>query len=584
MRKLNKRLVNLKSLDKRRLKAVYVFSLLLILGLFGRIVNLQVINSALLQAKANAMQIQRTNALNERRSIVDRNNRLIAYDKKLFRLWAHPQYFSFPGDNTTQRRSIEEVANKLALVLDINEEIILSKFIDDVTGVELFDYLTEEEAQEIRSLYISGLDLEEYSQRLYPQGNIFSNIVGFVNDENYGSSGLELHLDNIIRVFRDSRILNEGADGTPLPDVSGPDDFVNDDRNIVLTIDSRLQKIAFEALSRQVEEWSAEKGFAIVMNVNNGEILSLVSVPSYDPNRFWEYDQNDFKGWYTLDLFEPGSTFKPINLALALEENIIDKDGLVEDIGKIYVGGWMIANWDELGNGLINYPEVLQFSSNVGMVKIMSALDPSTYWELLNKLGINEAIQTDVFESTPGYLKPKDIFLNQPIEQAVASFGQGFSISPLKLAQLHAALANGGNEVIPHITYEFKNEINNIDKERYFSAEVSQTILEWMESVVNEGTGIGAAIEGYRIGGKTGTSQKAINGIYTDKKTVSFVANLPVDNPKYLVLVVIDEPNKPYAYGSTVAVPVAKEIIESLIVLEEIPPSIEETKVIVKKH
>ena len=584
MRKLNKRLVNLKSLDKRRLKAVYVFSLLLILGLFGRIVNLQVINSALLQAKANAMQIQRTNALNERRSIVDRNNRLIAYDKKLFRLWAHPQYFSFPGDNTTQRRSIEEVATKLALVLDINEEIILSKFIDDVTGVELFDYLTEEEAQEIRSLYISGLDLEEYSQRLYPQGNIFSNIVGFVNDENYGSSGLELHLDNIIRVFRDSRILNEGADGTPLPDVSGPDDFVNDDRNIVLTIDSRLQKIAFEALSRQVEEWSAEKGFAIVMNVNNGEILSLVSVPSYDPNRFWEYDQNDFKGWYTLDLFEPGSTFKPINLALALEENIIDKDGLVEDIGKIYVGGWMIANWDELGNGLINYPEVLQFSSNVGMVKIMSALDPSTYWELLNKLGINEAIQTDVFESTPGYLKPKDIFLNQPIEQAVASFGQGFSISPLKLAQLHAALANGGNEVIPHITYEFKNEINNIDKERYFSAEVSQTILEWMESVVNEGTGIGAAIEGYRIGGKTGTSQKAINGIYTDKKTVSFVANLPLDNPKYLVLVVIDEPNKPYAYGSTVAVPVAKEIIESLIVLEEIPPSIEETKVIVKKH
>ena len=584
MRKLNKRLVNLKSLDKRRLKAVYVFSLLLILGLFGRIVNLQVINSALLQAKANAMQIQRTNALNERRSIVDRNNRLIAYDKKLFRLWAHPQYFNFPGDNTSQRRSIEEVATKLALVLNIKEEIILSKFIDDVTGVELFDYLTEEEAQEIRSLYISGLDLEEYSQRIYPQGNIFSNIVGFVNDENYGSSGLELHLDNIIRVFRDSRILNEGADGTPLPDVSGPDDFVNDDRNIVLTIDSRLQKIAFEALSRQVEEWSAEKGFAIVMNVNNGEILSLVSVPSYDPNRFWEYDQNDFKGWYTLDLFEPGSTFKPINLALALEENIIDKDGLVEDIGKIYVGGWMIANWDELGNGLINYPEVLQFSSNVGMVKIMSALDPSTYWELLHRLGINEAIQTDVFESTPGYLKPKDIFLNQPIEQAVASFGQGFSISPLKLAQLHAALANGGNEVIPHITYEFKNEINNIDKERYFSAEVSQTILEWMESVVNEGTGVGAAIEGYRIGGKTGTSQKAINGIYTDKKTVSFVATLPVDNPKYLVLVVIDEPNKPYAYGSTVAVPVAKEIIESLIVLEEIPPSIEETKIIVKKH
>ena len=146
-----------------------------------------------------------------------------------------------------------------------------------------------------------------------------------------------------------------------------------------------------------------------------------------------------------------------------------------------------------------------------------------TYWELLNKLGINEANQTDIFESTPGYLKPKDIFLNQPIEQAVASFGQGFSISPLKLAQLHAAIANGGYEVIPHKLMNLKNEINNIEKERYFSAEVSQTILEWMESVVNEGSGIGAIIDGYRIGGKTGTSQKQLMVYIQIKKQLALL-------------------------------------------------------------
>ena len=397
MRKLNKRIINLRPLNKRRLKSVYFFSLFLMLCLFGRIINLQVFNSSFLQAKAREMQIQRTNELNARRSIVDRNNRLIAFDKTLYKLWAHPQYFNFPGDTPSNRRSIEEVVKKLSVILNIEEDFLLSKFINEKDGVKLFNDLTEEEAEEIRNLYISGLDLEKYSQRVYPQGSIFSNIIGFVNDENEGSSGLELHLNSLIKVVRESRILNLGADGTPLPDSSGPYDFISDDRKIVLTLDSRLQKIAFQVLSKQVDEWNAKKGFAIVMNVNNGEILSLVSVPSYDPNKFWEYDQSNFKGWYTQDLFEPGSTFKPINLALALQEKIIDKDGLVEDIGKINIGGWTIANWDEKGNGLINYPRVLQVSSNVGMVKIMSDMNPSTYWDLLNKLGINQNIKTDLF-------------------------------------------------------------------------------------------------------------------------------------------------------------------------------------------
>ena len=165
----------------------------------------------------------------------------------------------------------------------------------------------------------------------------------------------------------------------------------------------------------------------------------------------------------------------------------------------------------------------------------------------------------------------------------MASFGQGFSISPLKLAQIHAILANGGYEIIPHVTQDFKIEDKKNRKNKLFSSEVSKTILEWMETVVEIGTGNGSKIDGYRIGGKTGTSQKAINGIYTTKKVCSFVATLPINDPKYLVLVVVDEPSKAYAYGSTVAVPVAKEIIESLIVLEKIPPNSKENKIIVKK-
>ena len=583
MRKINKKIVNFVPLEKWRLKLIYIISLFIISCLSVRVLNLQFFKASDLKFKAISMQNKKINAINSRRSIVDKNNRLIAFDKPLYRLWAHPNYFNFPGDSYRTKRTIGEVVDKLSKELNIDKEILNSKFKDKVSGVKLFDDLNEEKSKKIRNLHISGLDLELYSKRFYPQGHLYSNIVGFVNDQNIGSAGLELHLDNKINVFNKSNILKKGGDGTPLPDSSGPKDFVWDDRKIILTIDSRLQKISLDVLAKQVKKWRAKKGFAMVMNVNNGEILSLVSAPSYDPNKFWKYDQNLFKGWYMQDLFEPGSTFKPINLAMALEAKVIDKNGSVQDDGNIKVGGWDLYNWNKKGNGYIDYPRVLQVSSNIGMIKIMQKLNPSTYWDWLNKIGIEERIETDLYESTPGHLKSKSLFISQPIEQAVASFGKGFAISPLKLAQIYATLANGGDEVIPHVTLDFKEDNQNEPKKKLFSDEVSKTILEWMETVVESGTGIGTKIDGYRIGGKTGTSQKAINGIYTTKKVCSFVAALPINNPKYLVLVVIDEPSKAYAYGSTVAVPVAKEIIESLIVLEKIPPISKENKIIVKK-
>ena len=583
MKKRIKKIINLRPLGTVRLKSVYFTSLLLTVGLLVRLINLQVFNASTLKNKAIAIQVKKTHVLKKRRPIVDRYNRLVAFDKTLYKLWAHPRYFNFPGDESKEIRTIEEVMSKISNVLNIDEKLLINKFKNNKDGVKLLDDLNEEDAKKIRRLHISGIDLESYSKRFYPQGNLFSNLIGFVNYDKQGSSGIELFLENEIQLIKKSHLLTKGADGTPLPDSSGPYDFVNDDKKIVLTLDSRLQKVAFNILSKQVKKWDAKKGLALVMNVNNGEILSLASIPSYDPNKFWEYDHEVFKGWYLQDLFEPGSTFKPINLALALEEKVIEKNGFVEDNGHIYVGGWSLSNWDNKGNGYISYPKVLQVSSNVGMVRIMQNLKPITHWNWFKKLGLDKNLKTDLFESTPGQLKSKEIFINQPIEQAVASFGKGFSISPIKLAQLHAVLANGGYEVFPHVTFDFENNIKNLKKNKIFSDEVSKIILNWMETVVEEGSGEGAKVDGYRIGGKTGTSQKAINGIYSEKKSCSFVAILPVDDPKYLVFVLIDEPNKPYAYGSTVAVPVAKEIIDSLIVLDKLPPSEKEKSLIVNK-
>ena len=581
--KIHKKIVRLVPLEDKRFKITYIFCLVIIFSLFGRLVNLQFFSASELKKKARLIQSSTTSSLKTRRSIVDRNNRLIAYDKPLYKLWAHPKYFKFPGDSKTTIRGIEEVVEKLSPIIDKKVEFLLAKFHNKLFGIELIDQISEDEAKKIRNLRISGLDLIKYSQRYYPQGELYSNLIGFVNDENRGSAGLELHLDNEIKVFNKSNLIRRAWDGTPLPDNSGPKDFISDYERLGLTIDSKLQKAAFNAISKQVKKWKAKRGFAIVMNVNNGEILSLVSSPSYDPNKFWHYDSEVFKGWYAQDLFEPGSTFKPINLALALEEKVIKKNGFVEDNGKISVGGWTLSNWNKKGNGYIDYPKVLQVSSNVGMVKIMKNLQPSIYWDWLNKLGLDKKIETDLFETTAGQLKSKDLFVNSIIEPAVASYGKGFSISPLKLAQLHAALANGGFEVTPHVTLKFKDKQTKYLQKQLFSREVSRTVLEWMESVVENGSGSGASVDKYRIAGKTGTSQKAKNGIYTSKKAVSFVASLPVNDPKYVVLVVIDEPSKPNSYGATVAVPVAKEIIESLIVIEKIPPQIVKKKMIVKK-
>ena len=578
-----KKIVNLPPLADGRFKATYIFSMGLIFCLFGRLINLQIFSSSELKKKAEILHYSKTSSFKRRRSIVDRNNRLIAYDKPLYKLWAHPKYFNFPGDPIDRVREREEVVEKLASTLGLKNEVLLKKFDNNINGVELLEQITEDEANKIRNLQISGLDLVAYSQRYYPQGEFFSNIVGFVNDENEGSAGLELHLNNQIKVFNKGKILKRSRDGTPLPDNSGPSDFLPDYKSLSLTIDSKLQKAAFKALSKHVIKWKAKKGAAIVMDVNTGAILSLATFPAYDPNKFWEYDPEVFKGWYSQDLFEPGSTFKPINLALALEEKVIQKNGFVEDTGNVSVGGWTISNWDKKGNGYIDFPKVLQVSSNVGMVKIMQNLSPSIYWEWLEKLGVNKILETDLFESTAGQLKRKELFTYQAIEPAVASFGKGFSISPLKLVQLHAVLANGGFDVTPHVTINFRDPLKKYSPKQLFSSEVSKIVLKWMESVVENGSGTGARIEGYRIAGKTGTSLKAKYGIYTNEKVCSFVATLPVNDPKFVVLVVIDEPTRAFAYGATVAVPVAKEIIESLIVIQKIPPEMENINMIVKK-
>lgn len=566
-------------LSPGRLLAVYALLSLSLVGLAGRLAWLQVFDTANLEAKARAIQTQSQTPLGKRRTIVDRNGRLVALDEERFTLWAHPRFFNFPGDDPQKVRSREEVASRLAPVLGQPAELLHERMAGRPSGVKLGTDIDPETADRIRRLGISGLDLEGYPQRVYPQGSLFANVVGFLNLERVPQAGLEQSRDSDLQRQENTISMRRGADGTPLPEGLTAGSLYGDDLRLQLTLDARLQQVSQQALANQVAKWKAKRGAALVMDVRNGEMLALTSYPTYDPNQFWKFNPGLFREWSVQDLYEPGSTFKPINLAIALQEKAIDPKGAVSDPGQLSIGGWPIFNANRQGNGVIDFATVLEVSSNVGMVNAMAKVKRERFWEWLNKIGIDTRPDTDLPGAVAGELKPREVFTGHAIEPAVAAFGQGFSLTPLKLAQLHAMLANGGRLVSPHITRGLRSgealaSSTGHSGLQLLDPQVTTTVLEWMEQTVARSDSLGVKVPGYRIGGKTGTAQKAERGVYIPGALItSFVAVLPIEDPRYVVLVVVDEPQGGNTYGSTVAAPVARQIIDALLVLEQIPPS-----------
>ena len=573
------RVVAIQPLPNHRLVAVYLLLCLGLGGLAVRLAWLQVIDTANLQSRARAIQTQSRQPLGKRRTIVDRTGRLVALDEERFTLWAHPRYFNFPGDDPQKVRKPDEVATRLATVLAVPRAGLLQTMAGRPSGVRLRTDIDPETAGRIRQLGISGLDLEAYPQRIYPQGSLFANVVGFLNLERAPQAGLEQSRDRDLQRQESTVSMRRGADGTPLPEGLSAGALYGDDLRLQLTLDARLQQVAQQALANQVKKWSAKRAAALVMDVRNGEMLALASYPTYDPNQFWKSDPGLFREWSVQDLYEPGSTFKPINLAIALQEKAIDPNGKVYDSGQLSIGGWPIFNADRKGNGLIDYSTVLEVSSNVGMVNAMAKVKRDRFWHWLNTIGIDTRPDTDLPGAVAGQLKSRSLFTGHAIEPAVAAFGQGFSLTPLKLAQLHAMLANGGRLVSPHITRGLRSgdalaSTNSPTGLQMLDPEVTRTVMDWMEQTVARSDSLGIKVPGYRIGGKTGTAQKADRGVYIPGALItSFVGHLPIEDPRYVVLVVVDEPKGGNTYGSTVAAPVARQIIDALLVLEKIPPS-----------
>jgi cell division protein FtsI (penicillin-binding protein 3) len=540
------------------------------LGLTVRLAHLQLLQGETLQAIARDQQARRLEPGMARRPIVDSQGTPLAVDRLVYTLYGHPALF---------RQPIGVVAQTLSPILELPPAAIAEQLKAQETGIRISDNLPEEIARRIQQLRLDGLELVPSQQRFYPQQDLFSQIVGFINLDGEAQTGLEVQLEDRLRLPIPKV---PQVTGPALPVVSLPSEKSN--QQLQLTLDSRLQRVAQEALRQTIRKFGAKRGTVMVMDVHTGEMRAFAVEPTFDPNRYFDADLSWLKNWAITDFYEPGSTFKPVNIAIALEAGAITPEDTIYDEGRIQIGEWTIQNSDYEASGrsgALTITEVLKYSSNVGMVHIMDEMPAADFYRWLEKLELNQPTGISLPAENIPPLKDREQFVNSWVDTATAAFGQGIVTTPIKLLQLQAAIANGGKLVQPTIVKGLVDEQDKLQwqptrsaPKSVFSQATADTVLKMMEAVVEDGTGETAQIPGYRIAGKTGTAQKVTEaGVYGTGRITSFVSLLPVEAPRFAVLAVIDEPAGDDAYGSTVAAPLVKTVMESLIVLEGIPPS-----------
>ncbi len=559
-----------------RLMGVWLILILGIVGLFGRLFYLQVYQSKMLRERVEQQQLHLLQPFVPRRAITDRNHHVLALDRPAYLLYVHPPLL---------KRSKEEVAQALAPLIDQSPDAIVQK-IPDRASVKLAYWLTEETAKAIRDLRLDGVELVLERRRYYPYQDLVAEIVGYVDLEHQGKAGVEMTYDRWLQTTLEQHPVKRDGLGRIIPHTISPRVLLSDRTVLELTIDERTQRISRQLLREAIAKYGAKRGTVLVMDTDTGALRALVTEPTFDPNRYFDYAKTPevFKNWAVTDLYEPGSTFKPINIAIALESGHIQPDSIFYDEGILTIDGWTVANFDYESKGPVgnlSISEILQRSSNVGMVHIMEQMPAAVYYSWLQRLGLGQVSGIDLPSETPSILKNQAQFTTYRIEAATTAFGQGFSLTPIQMLQLQGIIASGGKLLTPHVVKGLISEEGEIlyrpplpEPQQILSPTTTAQVLRMMEDVVEKGTGKPARIPGYRLGGKTGTAQKADEaGGYANAKITSFVGIFPSTAPRYVVLAIIDEPIGDDAFGSTVAAPIVKGVIEDIIVAEGIPPS-----------
>ncbi|MEY5028158.1 MAG: Penicillin-binding protein 2 [Pseudomonadota bacterium] len=520
------------------------------LGLVGRAAYVQVFNNAFFQRQGEVRYARTLVMPPSRGKIVDRNGMLLASSVPAPSIWANPE--EMDRDPAKLR--------DLAKLLGMSASALGKKLEDeDKTFVWLRRQMDEQDAKAVLALGIKGIYSHKEYKRLYPEGEAAAHIVGFTNVEDQGQEGVELVFQKALagkpgsrRVIKDrlGRVVETVGDVLP----------PEDGRDIQLSIDSKVQFFAYQKLREAVLEHKAKAGSVVVLDAHSGELLALANYPSYQPDKRVNLSGEQLRNRALTDTFEPGSTMKPFAIALALEKNLIRPETVIQTApGRITITGSTIT--DAHPHGALTVNEVIQKSSNVGTVKIAMQMTPRDMWEMFTEVGLGQKPNVPFPGVASGRLRPYKTW--RPIEQATMSYGYGQSVSLLQLARAYTLFARDGEVVNPSL---LKSEAP-VQGVRVISVANARAMRKMLNMAAGPGgTAQKAQTIGYSVGGKTGTAHKQEGKGYAGHKYRGvFVGMAPIDEPRIVVAVMIDEPSNGKYYGGDVAAPVFSEAVQQTL-------------------
>ena len=554
-----------KSLRRFRLRSITILAILLMLvgSLVIRALYLQIYDRDFLISRGERIHIGSETIFAHRGSIKDRNGELLAISLPVDAITANPRMIA---DNMIKIQELAEVLDMDHLVL---EKKISDGYKSGKQEINIKRHLSPEKADQVMALGFPGVDKRREYDRYYPAGEVTAHLVGLtMRYEDKGIEGLEVKYNDVLKgksgkktFIRDNKKgkRNKVQSIKQLrPPITGKD--------IETSIDLRLQYLAYKNLKKAIKEYNADSGSIIILDAKTNEVLALVNQPSYNPNDRSQYTPESQRNRAVTDIYEPGSTIKPLILTAALESGKYSLASIIDTSpGSIKVGSKKIEDPDNLGP--ISFSTVLTRSSNVGATKIALSLDAEQIWDTLTRFGFGSLTLSNFPAESPGRLYHHSNWRN--VRQATISYGYGLSVTPMQLARAYAVF--GAEGILRPISLlkmdEPKQGVSVVD------SEIAKKISLMLEEVVHPGgTGIKARVPSYRIGGKTGTAWLSKNGNYSKEEYIStFVGIAPLNNPRLVVLVKIDKPQGLY-YGSDVAAPIFSEVTSAALRLLGVPP------------
>lgn len=509
-----------------------------------------------------------------RGSIYDRNGIKLASDKTSYDVYAHTEYY----DHTPN-----ELAAILAPILELNKGKLAKQLAKDEPVIILKKNVSRDTAKKISKLGLREISFPKKNERVYPQGTMAAHILGYYNPDADVAAGVELTAKDILEQVEQNVDFEKTPDGDIIYEVSTDPAATTSPlrgKSITLTIDSAIQHICETELSKVLKEKGAVQGTIIVMNPKNGEILGYAVQPSYNPNNYKKATLTQLTNWTLTDVFEPGSTFKVLTVASALETGRIKENSKILDSGKLEIDKWVIKNYDYDVHpfpGAIDLYYLFEHSSNVGSAKVALMMTKQEHYNMLKKFGIGERTGIDLPGESRGLITNyKDWYKST---HASIGYGYGVSVTAIQLASAISAIANNGIKVTPHVI-KYPPELlpEKVKQEQVLTPQTAHTVTKLLAGSIGRSKSP-VNLEDYTVAAKTGTARKVVRGGkgYSSKLVTSIIGFFPATNPEVLIYVVIDSPSKGALWGSTVAAPVFREVALQIARIMNIVP--DKTKV-----